>query len=200
MENSCMFAGCAAGAAAAAAAPCVAEVVTTLGSNAPRANPTERPAARRATENIGCGDAGETGGNAARHGPSRPRTSRKRSGVFENAVRHGPGANECESRARRVMGRQGGDGDVTFSSQKLIFFGLNRFFYFCLRLRAPLNHRNCRYESSLILRKVSVWYGQIVAGFGKYNYTFLWLSCVWSFGFGASSSRRPTRRKVVLAR
>jgi hypothetical protein len=47
-----MFAGFIAGAAAAAAAPCVAEVVTTRGSIAERANPNERPAARRATENI----------------------------------------------------------------------------------------------------------------------------------------------------
>lgn len=47
-----MFVGFNAGAAAAAAALCVADVVTTRGSIAERANLNERPAARRATENM----------------------------------------------------------------------------------------------------------------------------------------------------
>lgn len=74
-----MFAGFIAGAAAAAAAPCVAEVVTTRGSIAERANPNERPAARRATENMARwpGSRASSGGDLV-HARARARALRRR--------------------------------------------------------------------------------------------------------------------------
>lgn len=123
-----MFAGFIAGAAAAAAAPCVAEVVTTRGSIAERANPNERPAARRATENMARwpGSRASSGGDLV-HARARARALRRRR------------ANAGDADVRQSSARR----SVCHARRHLVSVRCRRYFFFEFAPRARARRFGC---------------------------------------------------------